>query len=144
MKVKDIMTPDPAVVTPGDTIRDAAARMKECDCGLLPVVEDANSRRLTAVITDRDIAVRAVAQGKGPDTLVRDVMSDGPDACRPEDDVDAVERVMKSRQVRRVPIVDDGGSVVGVVAQADLARNDRAASDRDVGEVVEKISRSTR
>jgi CBS domain-containing protein len=144
VKVKDIMTRDPAVVTPGDTIRDAAARMQECDCGLLPVVEDAKSRRLTAVITDRDIAVRAVAQGKGPDTLVRDIMSDGPDACRPEDDVDAVERVMKSRQVRRVPIIDEGGAVVGVVAQADLARNDRAASDRDVGEVVEKISRANR
>jgi CBS domain-containing protein len=88
--------------------------------------------------------VRAVAQGKGPDTLVRDVMSDGPDACRPEDDIGAVERVMKTRQVRRVPIVDEGGAVVGVVAQADLARNDRAASDREVGQVVEQISRTSR
>ncbi|HEU4699827.1 MAG TPA: CBS domain-containing protein [Gemmatimonadales bacterium] len=140
MNVKDIMTTNPAVCTPGDTIRDAANAMRENDCGLIPVVEDQQSKRLTAVITDRDIAIRAVAQGKGPDTLVRDVMSDGPDAVHPTDDVNRVEQVMRTRQVRRVPVIDDNGSIVGIVSQADLATQTRAASDSEVGRVVSAVS----
>jgi CBS domain-containing protein len=141
VKVKDIMTANPAVVTPGDTIRDAARQMRDNDCGLIPVVEDAKGRRLTAVITDRDIAIRAVAEGKSADTLVRDVMSDGPDAARPDDDLERVEQIMTSRQVRRVPVIDEQGSIVGIVAQADLARHDRAASDKKVGQVVSEVSK---
>jgi CBS domain-containing protein len=140
VKVKDIMTADPTCITPGDTIRDAARQMKDNDCGLIPVVEDAKNRRLTAVITDRDIAVRAVAAGKGPDTLVRDAMSDGPDAARPDDDLSRVEQIMTNRKVRRVPVVDQNNTVIGIVSQADLARQDRAASDQTVGKVVSEVS----
>lgn len=140
MKARELMTNDPACCTPDQTIREAAELMRECDCGCIPVVQDSASRKLVGVVTDRDIAVRAAALGKGPETLVRDVMSPGPRCCGPEDDVEAVERIMSSEQVRRVPVVDEEGCCVGMVSQADLALNDRAASEKDVGRVVERIS----
>jgi CBS domain-containing protein len=140
MKARELMTNDPACCTPDQTIREAAELMRECDCGCIPVVQDSSSRKLVGVVTDRDIAVRGAALGKGPDTLVRDVMSLGPKCCSPDDDVEAVERIMSSEQVRRVPVVDEEGCCVGMVSQADLALNDRAASEKDVGRVVERIS----
>ncbi len=144
MKVSEIMTKDPACCTTDDTVQAATRMMREQDCGAIPVVADRDSRKLVGVITDRDVATRVVAEGKGSDTSVRDAMSPDPSCCSPQDDVKAVERLMSERQVRRVPIVDDAGRVVGIVAQADLARDDRAVSDREVGRVVEKISEPTR
>ena len=91
-----------------------------------------------------DIAIRGVAKGKGPDALVRDLMTDGPDAARIGDDMKAVKQIMTRNQVRRVPIIDADNRLVGIIAQADLARNDEAASDERVGEVVEKISKPSR
>lgn len=140
MQVKDIMTSDPACCVPGDTVQQAAQAMKENDCGLLPVVESEQSNRLIGLVSDRDLALRVLAQGRGPDTPVRDAMTDGPDAAHPDDDIGRVEQIMTSSQVRRVPVIDQNGSVVGIVAQADLARARRGVSDRKVGEVVEKIS----
>ena len=141
MKVKEIMTVHPACCTPGDTAQRAAELMKEHDCGLIPVVEDTSTNQLVAVVTDRDLALRVLARGKGADAPVRDAMTDGPDAVHPDDDVSRVEDIMTRAQVRRVPVVDAGNTVVGIVAQADLARADRGVSDRKVGEVVEEISR---
>jgi CBS domain-containing protein len=140
MKARELMTDNPACCTPDQTIRDAAQLMRECDCGCIPVVEDSTGRKLVGVVTDRDIAVRAAALGKGPDTLVRDVMSPSPKCCSPEDDVEKVEQIMSSEQVRRVPVVDAAGCCVGMVSQADLALNDRAASEKEVGRIVERIS----
>ena len=140
MNVEKLMTKDPATVTPAETVQDAARLMEECDCGALPVVDSANERRLIGIITDRDIAIRGVAKGKGPDALVRDLMTDGPDAVKIGDDVKKVEQIMSRQQVRRVPVIDADGRVIGMVAQADLARNDEAVSDRRVGKVVEEIS----
>ena len=140
MKARELMTSDPACCTPDQTIREAAELMRECDCGCIPVVQDSAGRKLVGMVTDRDIAVRAAALGKGPDTLVRDVMSPGPKCCNPDDDVETVERIMSSEQVRRVPVVDEQGCCVGMVSQADLALNDRAASEKEVGRVVERIS----
>lgn len=140
VKARELMTSDPACCTPDQTIREAAGMMRDCDCGCIPVVEDNASRKLVGVVTDRDIAVRAIAVGKGSDTPVRDVMSVGPRCCGPEDDISSVERIMTEEQVRRVPVVDAQGCCVGMVSQADLALNDRAASEKEVGRVVEKIS----
>ena len=140
MKARELMTNDPACCTPDQTIREAAELMRECDCGCIPVVQDSSSRKLVGVVTDRDIAVRGAALGKGPDTLVRDVMSLGPKCCSPDDEVETVEEIMSSEQVRRVPVVDEQGCCVGMVSQADLALNDRAASEKEVGRVVERIS----
>jgi CBS domain-containing protein len=140
MKVRELMTSDPACCTPEQTIREAAQMMRDCDCGCIPVVEDLEGRRLLGVITDRDIAVRALADGKGPETPVRDAMSSAPRCAGPDDDVTAVEGIMAGQQVRRVPVVDAAGCCIGMVSQADLALNDRAASEKDVGRVVERIS----
>ena len=144
MKVDELMTKKPACITPAETARDAARMMKEHDAGSLPVVESHDEKRLVGIITDRDIAIRGVAQGKGPDALVRDLMTDGPDAARIGDDVKTVKQIMTRNQVRRVPIIDADNRLVGIIAQADLARNDDAASDEKVGEVVEKISKPSR
>jgi CBS domain-containing protein len=140
VKARELMTSDPACCTPDQTIREAAQLMQECDCGCIPVVQDKEGRKLLGVVTDRDIAVRAAALGKGPDTQVREVMTPSPRCCSPDDSVETIEKIMSDEQVRRVPVVDAAGCCVGMVSQADLALNDRAASEKDVGRVVERIS----
>ena len=140
MRIKDIMTPDPACCTPDTTARDAANMMRECDCGAIPVVDTREGRRLVGMITDRDLAVRGFADGRGPDTPVRDLMTQHPHAARADDEVETVRQVMMQQKVRRVPVTDAEGAIVGIVAQADLARHDDAVSDRELGKVVEAIS----
>ena len=140
MKARELMTVEPACCTPDQTVHEAAQLMRDNDCGCVPVVEDSKTNRIIGLVTDRDITCRCIAEGKGPDTLVREAMSRDPKCCGPDDDVDTVERIMAEAQVRRVPVVDDRGCCVGIIAQADLALNERAASDRDVGRVVEQIS----
>lgn len=142
MQAREIMTAGPACCTPQDTAQDAARKMVENDCGCLPVVEDMDSKRITGVVTDRDLAARGLAEGKGADTPVRELMSANPSCCGPEADVDQVERILSERQVRRVPVIDEEDRVVGIIAQADLARS-RAASDDETGRVVERISEPT-
>jgi CBS domain-containing protein len=139
MKAQDVMTSDPACCTPESTAREAARLMRENDCGCVPVVEG-ESKRLVGVVTDRDIACRGVAEGKGPETRVREIMSKDPQCCHPGDDIAAVEQIMMGVQVRRVPVVDAKGNCVGMIAQADLALNDEAANDSEIGRVVERIS----
>jgi CBS domain-containing protein len=134
------MTPDPACCTPNSTAREAAVLMRDNDCGSLPVVESESSRRLVGTVTDRDLAIRGLAEGKGPDTMIGDLMTNGPTTAGPEDEVEVVRDVMIAQQVRRVPVVDEDGMVVGIVAQADIAREEGAASDQEVGRIVEAIS----
>ncbi len=140
MKARELMTAQPACCTPDETVADAARLMKEHDCGCIPVVEDKETGRLVGVVTDRDIACRCTAEDKGPDTRVDEVMSRDPKCCGPDDDVDRVEQIMAEAQVRRVPVVDERGCCVGIIAQADLALNQRAASESEVGQIVERIS----
>jgi CBS domain-containing protein len=140
MRVSDVMTPDPACCTPDNTAQEAAALMKENDCGSIPVVENLEKRRLVGTVTDRDLAIRGLAQGKGPETGVRQLMTTDPITSAPEDEVETVREVMIARKVRRVPVVDGNGAVVGIVAQADLALEEGAASDQEVGRIVEAIS----
>jgi CBS domain-containing protein len=140
MRVGDIMTPDPACCTPESTAREAATLMKEHDCGSIPVVENQENRKIVGTITDRDLAIRGLAEGKGPETRVRELMTIAPVTSAPEDEVEIVREVMVARMVRRVPVVDKNGRVVGIVAQADIAREEGAASDQEVGRIVEAIS----
>ena len=140
MRVRDIMTPDPACCTPDSTAQEAALLMKEHDCGAIPVVEQRESRRLVGIVTDRDLAVRGLAAGRGPETPVRELVTEAPVSCNPDDEVEIVREVMVARLVRRVPVVDENGNVVGIVAQADIAREEGAASDQEVGRIVEAIS----
>jgi CBS domain-containing protein len=134
------MTPNPACCTPNSTAREAATLMRDNDCGSLPVVADREANRLVGTVTDRDLAIRALAAGKGPDTPVRELMTLAPITSSPEDEVEIVREVMVAQQVRRVPVVDANGAVVGIVAQADIALEEGAASDQEVGRVVEAIS----
>ena len=143
MKARELMSSNPACCTPDDQARDAARMMDNWDCGVIPVVSDKESMRLVGVVTDRDLAIRALARGLGADARVADLMTAPPQSCHPEDDVEDVERAMSERQVRRIPIVDDRGCCVGIVSQADLARaaeRNVGVSDREVARVVERIS----
>jgi len=138
MKVQDIMTGEPRLLTPESTAREAAQLMKEMDAGLVPIVESSASRKLVGVITDRDLAIRVVAEGRDGSTRISEVMSSGKLAtCGPSDDVDRVMETMSNEQVRRIPIVDERGALVGIVAQADIVRK---ADDRKAELTVEKIS----
>jgi CBS domain-containing protein len=140
MKIQEIMTKDPTTVTPGTTVRDAAKLMQREDTGILPVVESQGNKRLVGVVTDRDIAIRIVAEGRDGETRVSDVMSTGRLATlRPDADVDEAMNTMADEQVRRIPIVDDRGSLVGIVAQADVVRKTR--DDKKSERTVEQISR---
>ena len=136
MKARDIMTQNPRVVTPETPVQEAARLMKSEDTGVLPVVDNESSRRLVGVITDRDIAIRVVADGMSS-AQVRDAMSSNPKTCRPDDSVKDLLQVMSDAQVRRIPIVDDGGAVVGIVSQADVVLE---ANGSRVEKTIEKIS----
>ena len=141
MQAKEIMTSDPKTVRKSDTLETAARIMRDADVGLVPVVDGGNgsSVKLVGVITDRDIAIRHVAEGHGPGHKVEEAMStEGLTTCHPDDDVDKVMEAMRAAQVRRVPVVQDG-ALVGIVSQADLALD--SGEDRAVGETVESISR---
>ena len=139
MNVQDIMTRDPACATPGMTVRDAAQLMKREDTGVLPVVENEGSRRLVGVVTDRDLAIRVVGEGRNGDTRVSDVMSgDRLRTASPGDTVDRVMEAMGEEQVRRIPIVDERGELVGIVSQADVVR--KANDDQKAERTVEEIS----
>jgi CBS domain-containing protein len=142
MRAQDLMTTEPACCTPSATVREAAQLMRDNDCGCIPIVEG-ESMRLVGVLTDRDIACRCVAEGRNSDMPVRDIMTTNPQSAHLEDDVAAVEQIMIEAQVRRVPVVDARGCCVGMIAQADLALSDQAASDQEVGRVVERISETS-
>lgn len=138
VKVQDVMTRNPRCVTPEASAREAANIMKDEDVGIVPVTEG-GSHRLVGVVTDRDIALRVVAGGCDADTRVRDIMSSGTLATgRPDDDVDSAMDTMAREQVRRIPIVDERGSLVGIVAQADIVLKVR--NDRKAERTIEKIS----
>ena len=140
-KCRDVMTKDPASCQPTDSITKVAGLMKREDVGSVPVVESADSRRLTGIITDRDIVVKVIAAGGAADsTTVRDAMTPNPASCRETDDVDQAVKLMKERQVRRMPIVDGEGRLTGIIAQADVAT--RVNKDSKTGELVEAISES--
>ncbi len=139
MKIQDIMTRDPSCVTADASVREAAQVMKREDVGIVPVVDGQSKRQLVGVVTDRDIAVRCIADGKDGTCRVRDVMStDDLATCRESDDVDNVMNAMRTEKVRRIPIVDERGSLVGIVSQADVLRKTQDANR--AGQTVERIS----
>ena len=139
MKIQDIMTRDPSCVSPDSSVREAAQLMKRDDVGIVPVVDGASDKRLLGVVTDRDIAVRCVAEGKDGTCRVRDVMSsDDIATCKLSDDIDSVMDAMRTEKVRRIPIVDERGSLVGIVAQSDVLR--KTHDTNKAGETVEEIS----
>ena len=143
MKAREIMTANPRTVTPDMNLPEVARLMQSEDVGIVPVVDAGGSRQLVGVVTDRDIALRVVGEGRDPNSVrVSDVMSTNVRTCREDDSVDDVMDVMGTEQVRRVPIVDERGSLVGIVAQADVVL--QASSDKKAERTVEKISQPNR
>ena len=120
MKIRDLMTTEVETVTAGQTAKEAAGFMLRADTGSIPVCDDG---KVIGMITDRDIAVRGVAEGRGPETSVRDLMSDGIICAREEDDIAAIAQKMSDSQVRRLTVVDANDKLVGMVSLGDLSRD---------------------
>lgn len=140
-KCKDVMTKDPVCCEPGDPVKRVAEVMKAEDVGSVPVVDSHNSKHLMGIVTDRDLVVKVLASGRTVDAAtVRDAMTANPSCCREDDDVERAMEAMKDRQVRRMPIVDSGGRLTGIIAQADVAT--RIHKDSKTGDLVEAISES--
>ncbi len=140
-KIVEIMTENPICCLPDTPLEEVARMMVENDCGIIPVVEDQENWRPVGVVTDRDIAVRTLAQGKNPLELTAgDCMTDSVFTISEEASVDACIKLMEEQQIRRVVVVDEGGGASGIVSQADLALN---VEEEVTGELVEEVSRPT-
>lgn len=134
MKVSEVMTKDIETVRPDQQARDAARFMLQADAGSIPVTD---GERLVGMITDRDIAVRGVALGYGPETLVSDLMTSGVVSAHADDAIEEAARKMSEAQVRRLPVIDDQERLVGIVSLGDLARE----TDEDTaGQALEGVS----
>ncbi len=141
MTCKDLMTADPKCCVPGDTAARAAEIMRDEDVGPVPVVSDRAGKRLVGIVTDRDVAVKVVAAGRDPkSTRVSEVMSTSLATVRVDDDYTEALDCMARNQVRRVPVVNEDGSLAGIISQADVAR---VGTEEELGEVVEEISEPT-
>ena len=134
MKVSEVMTSDVQTVSPDQRVQEAASFMLNADAGSIPVIE---GERLIGMITDRDIAVRGVAKGHGPDTPVRDLMTSDVICAHQDDDVADVASKMSDAQVRRLPVIDDQERLCGIVSLGDLSRD---ADEDCASEALEGVS----
>jgi CBS domain-containing protein len=135
VKVSECMTHDVRLANPGMTLGEAARLMAECDAGVLPVGEN---DRLVGMLTDRDIAIRGVAENKGPDATVREAMSTEVQWCYADDEIDDCLQRMADEQIRRLPVLNRDKRLVGIISIGDLSAS---APPRDAGRTLESISR---
>jgi len=134
-QIKEVMTSNPRTVTADSTVAEAARLMRDEDAGIVPIIE---GERLVGVVTDRDIAIKVAAEGKDPQsTKVTEIAASDLVTIDPQQDLDEALRLMAQHQVRRLPVVEEDGKLVGILAQADVARH---ADAERTGEVVEEIS----
>lgn len=141
MNVKEVMTASPACCTSDMSLQDVAKLMVDNDCGCIPVVDSEESRKPVGMITDRDITVRTVAEGRNPlELTVSDAMTSNAIAVTPLTSLEDCCNLMEKHQVRRVPVIDEAGACCGIIAQADIAVN---ADQRKTAEVVQEVSRAT-
>ena len=133
-RVRDAMTSSPKTINLSTTTQEAARLMKSEDVGALPIVE---GDKLVGVVTDRDLAVRVLAEGKSPDTAVSEIASKDVVTVDPDQTLEDAARLMAEHQVRRLPVVEEDGKLVGVLAQADVAQS---GQDLLTGETVQRIS----
>jgi CBS domain-containing protein len=135
MQVREIMTQEPACCAPETKLQDVARMMAEHDCGEIPVIE---SKRPVGVVTDRDLALRVIAEGRDASRLTaRDCMSSPVVTVSPETELESCCQILEQHQVRRMPVINERGEICGMVSQADIAT---FASERDTAEVVRSIS----
>ena len=132
--IQEAMTPNPTTIKATTAAQEAARTMKSEDVGSLPIVE---GDKLVGVVTDRDLAIRIVAEGRGTDTTVGEIASKGVVTVDPEQSIDEAARLMAEHQVRRLPVVEEDGRLVGILAQADIAQT---GHDALTGETVQQIS----
>ena len=133
--VQELMTRNPCSIDADKSVAYAAKMLRDEDVGLAPIVE---GDRLVGTVTDRDIAIRVVAEGKDPEsTKVKDIASINLVTVNPQQDLDEALKLMAKHQVRRLPVTEEGGRLVGLVAQADIARS---GDEKQTGRVVEEIS----
>jgi CBS domain-containing protein len=138
MKVKDVMTADPACCTAESSLQEVAKLMVDNDCGEIPVVASDESKKPIGVITDRDIVVRSVAKGENPlDLTAADCMTEPCVTVTPEMSIEECGNILESNKIRRVPVVDKAGACCGIVALADIALR---AGDKVSSEVVREVS----
>jgi len=136
-QLKDLMSPDVKIIGPDVSIREAASQMRDGDFGMMPVGD--SKVGLIGTISDRDIAIRAVAHGLGAETRVREVMSKGISSALDTDTVEEAVRIMSERKVRRLPVVDQHRNLVGIVALGDLAIQD--SEQKPAAKALSQISR---
>jgi CBS domain-containing protein len=134
MKVSEVMTRDVQTIRPDQPVQEAASFMLNADAGSIPVTE---GDRLLGMITDRDIAVRGVAKGYGPDTPVRELMTDDIICARIDDNVEEVATKMSEAQVRRLPVIDNDERLCGIVSLGDLSRE---TDDETATQALEGVS----
>ncbi len=135
LRCSEIMTRNVKTATSEMTLRDVAAIMRDGDMGAVPVVEGS---KLVGIVTDRDIVVRAIAKGSGPDTPVSEVMTKELFSVKPDDFVFEAIRLMGDKQVRRLPVTDMNGELKGIIAIADIALD--TEDEREIAEILEEIS----
>jgi CBS domain-containing protein len=141
VKVREIMSRDPACCVFTDTAQSVAKILCDCNIGSMPVVADQQSRKLVGVITDRDLCCSVIAQGMDPKTTtIEKLITLSPLTCREGENIETCERLMQEHQVRRIPIVDAEDRVIGIVAQADLALKDQPER---VSKTVAEISKAS-
>ena len=144
MLVRDIMTASPSCITPEDPVSVAAQVMREVGVGIVPIVDNRADMRLVGVITDRDIAVRCAARGHEPRCPVREHMTLSPlHTVHPDENVEAVIALMEWEQVRRIPVVLQGGRLAGIVALADIARLVGPSRPVEVERMIARVSQPT-
>ena len=132
MKVRDCMSKDVQLSRPAETIREAAVKMRKIDAGVLPVEDN---DRLVGMITDRDIALRAIGEGKGPDTPVGDVMSKNVRYCFDDEDIEAVSAQMGEFKIRRLPVLNRQKRLVGILSLGDVSHADDESSAKALRDI---------
>lgn len=135
IRCRDIMTGSVTTATRDNTLQDVARLMRDGDMGSVPVVEDG---RLVGIVTDRDIVVRSIADGRDASSSVADAMTADVFSVKPDDFAFEAVRLMGDKQVRRVPVVDDDGRLVGIIAMADIALE--MEDEKEIAETLEEIS----
>lgn len=140
MQVKDIMTENPMCATAETKLQEIAKMMVDNDCGCIPIVDGDDTKRPTGMLTDRDITIRTVAEGKNPlDLTAGDIMTEDVITVTPEMSVEECGNLMEEKQIRRVAVVNKNGACVGMVAQADIAIK---GSQQQAADIVQEVSKA--
>ena len=143
MKIHEVMTPNPMCCIPADAATRAALIMRELNVGIVPVVKSSTDQRLVGVVTDRDLCMGVVAMDRHPQTVpVQQCMSTNMITCQPDEDIQRAARLMEEHQVRRIPVIDPEGRLLGMVSTADLCQRTNLSSDT-THHLLKKVTEAT-